>query len=110
MTKKEMVRQIASELNVDQVLTRKIVQLTLDKILHTLTKAGRIELRDFGVFEVKQRAPRKARNPKTNQEVVVPARKVISFQPGKNVAAHICGPDVPPASTGGAAQVPNVLS
>lgn len=98
MTKKEMVRQIAAELNVDQVLTRKIVQLTLDKILQTLTKAGRIELRDFGVFEVKQRAPRKARNPKTNQEVLVPARRVIIFQPGKNVAAQIETPPPSPAT------------
>jgi nucleoid DNA-binding protein len=84
-----MVRQIASELHVDQAMTRRIVQLTLDKILHALIGKGRVELRDFGVFEVRKRAPRKARNPKTNQEVIVPARQVISFQAGKNVAAII---------------------
>jgi len=89
LTKKEMVRRIAAELDVDQVLTKKIVQRTLDGILDTLVRAGRIELRNFGVFEVKRRAARKARNPKTNEEVFVPARNVVVFQPGKNVANRI---------------------
>ncbi len=84
-----MVRLIAAEHNVDQVIARRIVQSTLDRILETLVAEGRVELRDFGVFEIKHRAPRKARNPKTNQEVLVPARRVIIFQPGKNVAAKI---------------------
>ena len=52
---------------------------------------GRIELRNFGVFEVKRRAARKARNPRTNEEVLVPARNVVVFQAGKNVAAMIEG-------------------
>ena len=89
MTKKELVRQIAAELNVDQVHTRRIVQLALDTILETLLIRGRIELRNFGVFEVKRRAARKARNPKTNEEVLVPPRNVVVFQAGKNVAARI---------------------
>jgi len=86
LTKKEMVRQIAAELSVDQTLTRKIVQQCLDKIIEQLTRKGRIELRNFGVFEVKQRAPRKARNPKTNEVVFVDAKRVIRFQAGKNIA------------------------
>jgi integration host factor subunit beta len=95
LTKKEMVRQIAAELDVDQVLTKKIVQRTLDTILEGLARSGRVELRNFGVFEVKKRAARKARNPKTNEEVLVPARKVILFQPGKNVAARIAHSGAP---------------
>ena len=87
MTKREIVQQIAVELGVDQLLTKKIVQKCLDSIIDALVQSGRIELRNFGVFEVKQRAARKARNPKTNQEVYVPARKTIAFQAGKNVAA-----------------------
>lgn len=89
LTKKEIVRRIAVELDVDQVLTKKIVQRTLDSILAALARKGRIELRNFGVFEVKTRAARKARNPKTNEELLVPARNVVVFQPGKNVAARI---------------------
>lgn len=89
LTKKEIARRIAAELNVDQVQTKKVIQRTLDAILETLASSGRIELRNFGVFEVKRRAARKARNPKTNEEVRVPARNVVVFHPGKNVAAMI---------------------
>ena len=89
LTKKEIVRRIATELGIDQALSKKVVQRTLDMILETLASEGRIELRNFGVFEVKRRAERKARNPKTNEEVIVPPKSVLSFQPGKNVAAMI---------------------
>ena len=89
MTKKEMIQTIAEELDVDQTLARKIVQRCLDSILETIVSKGRLELRNFGVFEVKQRAARKARNPKTNEEVYVPAKRVITFQAGKNVVARL---------------------
>ena len=89
LTKKEMIRLIAAELNVNQVLAGKIVQSTLDTILDTLIATGKVELRNFGVFKIKKRAPRKARNPKTNEEILVPAKSVICFQPGKNVASMI---------------------
>ncbi len=89
MTKRELIRQIAMELNIDQVTARKIVQRTLDSVLQAVAENGRFELRNFGVFEVKRRAARKARNPKTNEEVLVPAKNVLSFQPGKNVAKMI---------------------
>lgn len=89
MTKRDIVRQIAEDLKVDQMMTKQIVQKCLDGILDTLEKTGRIELRNFGVFEVKLRAARKARNPKTNEEVLVPSRRMITFQAGKNVAARI---------------------
>ncbi len=86
VTKKDIVRQISAELDVDQTLTRKIVQRCLDSIIEVLAEKGRIELRNFGIFEVKQRAPRKARNPQTNEEIYVPAKKSLTFRPGKNVA------------------------
>ncbi|MFB3890395.1 MAG: HU family DNA-binding protein [Phycisphaerae bacterium] len=86
MTKRDIVQRIAASLEVDQVLTRRVVQGFLDSVIHTLLESGRLELRDFGVFEVKLRAARKARNPKTNQEVRVPPRRVLTFQAGKNVA------------------------
>ena len=89
MTKKEIVRQIAIELGLDQTVTKEVVQRSLDIILEVLHDEGRIELRNFGVFEVRQRAARKARNPKTNQEVHVPAKKVITFQAGKNVIKRL---------------------
>ncbi len=89
MTKKEMIHQIAVDLHVDQTIVRAVVQRCLDDILDTTIKEGRLELRNFGVFEVKHRAARKARNPKTNQEVFVPAKRVLTFQAGKNVASRV---------------------
>ena len=100
MTKRELVRQIATELNIDQVTARKIVQRTLDSVLEAVAKSGRVELRNFGVFEIKRRAARKARNPKTNEEVFVPAKNVLSFQPGKNVAKMISKSRSVPRSAG----------
>jgi len=85
LTKKEIVRQIASELNLDQTLTKKVMQRCLDSIIETLAETGRVELRNFGVFAVRRRPARKARNPKTNEEVRVPPKNVVRFQAGKNV-------------------------
>lgn len=89
MTKKDLVREIAVEMKMDQTLTKKVVQRLLDKMVSTLVDTGRIELRNFGVLEVRKRAPRKARNPKTNQEVFVPSRRVVTFQAGKNVVKRL---------------------
>jgi DNA-binding protein HU-beta/integration host factor subunit beta len=89
VTKKQIVRDIAMELGIDQILTKRIVQRALDSILEVLAKTGRIELRNFGVFEIRQRAARKARNPKTNEEVVVPAKRILTFRAGKNVARRL---------------------
>ena len=89
MTKKEIVRQIAMELNIDQTLAKKVIQRCLDAIIDVLVETGRIELRNFGVFEVKLRAPRKARNPRTNEPVYVPAKRVVTYQAGKNVAKRV---------------------
>jgi nucleoid DNA-binding protein len=85
VTKKEIVKQISEKLGLTQLKTKEIVQLTLDGIIETLVTEGRIELRNFGVFEVKKRAPRKARNPRTGDKVYVPAKNVVTFKPGKEM-------------------------
>lgn len=83
MTKKEIVRVISEELGLTQQQTKEVVQRTFDSIVETLVLEGRIELRNFGVFEVKPRAARTARNPKTGAKVQVPEKFVVSFKPGK---------------------------
>jgi nucleoid DNA-binding protein len=104
LTKKEIVRQIATEFQTDQTLVKRIVQRSLDAIVDVLVRTGRIELRNFGVFEVRQRAARKARNPKTNQEVTVPAKRVVTFQAGKNVATMLGKPGSLPIDPQNSAQ------
>ena len=83
VTKKEIVKQISERAGLTQLKTKLIVQWTFDAIIETLVSEGRIELRNFGVFEVKRRKPRRARNPRTNEPVEVEAKNVVTFQPGK---------------------------
>ncbi len=85
VTKKEIVKKISEDIGLTQLTTKDIVQRTLDAIIQTLVAEGRIELRNFGVFEVKQRAPRKARNPRTGDKVYVPSKNVVTFKPGKEM-------------------------
>jgi len=85
VTKKEIVKKISEEIGLTQLKTKDIVQRTLDAIIDTLTSEGRIELRNFGVFEVKRRAARKARNPRTGDKVSVPPKNVVTFKPGKEM-------------------------
>jgi DNA-binding protein HU-beta/integration host factor subunit beta len=66
-----------------------IIQRVFDGNTETLVREGRIELRNFGVFEVKQRKPRKARNPRTGERVKVPARRVVTFKPGREMGERI---------------------
>jgi nucleoid DNA-binding protein len=83
MTKKDIVRSISEKLNMTQLKTKDIVQNVFDCIVETLVAEGRIELRNFGVFEVRKRAARRARNPKTGDEVMVKEKHVVVFKSGK---------------------------
>jgi len=89
VTKKEIVKAISEEIGMTQLKTKEIVQKTFNAIVDTLVKHGRVELRNFGVFEVKQRKPRKARNPRTGQRVDVPRKAVITFKPGKEMEQRL---------------------
>jgi nucleoid DNA-binding protein len=89
VTKKEIVKTISEEIGMTQLRTKEIVQKTFDAIVETLVQDGRIELRNFGVFEVKKRAARKARNPRTGQRVDVPEKFVVTFKPGKEMEEKV---------------------
>lgn len=89
MTKKEIVKTISEEIGLTQLKTKEIVQKTFDAIVETLVEERRIELRNFGVFEVKLRAARKARNPRTGQKVFVAEKFVVTFKPGKEMEARV---------------------
>lgn len=106
MTKNDMVIEIAKKTNVEQQKVKQIVQLTLDSIVEILSSEKRIELRNFGVFEVRTRKARKARNPRTGAEVMVPSKQVVTFKSGKIMEERIEGapatvaPAPKPAPTG----------
>ena len=98
MTKKEIVKQISERSQLTQLKTKEIVQWTFDAIIETLIAEGRIELRNFGVFEVKRRKPRRARNPRTNEPVDVEAKNVVTFQPGKVMEERVKSMSTAPAA------------
>ncbi len=82
MTKKEIVLKISSETGLKQLDVKKVVQQTLEIIIQALAKGETVELRNFGIFKVKSRRGRTARNPRTGEQVPVPPRKVVAFKQG----------------------------
>jgi nucleoid DNA-binding protein len=89
VTKKDIVKAISEQIGMTQLKTKEIVQKTFDAIIDTLVREKRIELRNFGVFEVKKRAARKARNPRTGTRVNVPEKYVVTFKPGKEMEERV---------------------
>ncbi|MFM9011416.1 MAG: HU family DNA-binding protein [Planctomycetota bacterium] len=89
MTKKDIVRTIADQLELPQLRTKELVQRTFDALIDTLVREGRIELRNFGVFQIKRREARVARNPRTGERVPVQAKSVVTFKPGKEMEARV---------------------
>src|SRR5579872_2109089 len=96
VTKKEIVKQISEKLGMTQLKTKDIVQQTFDAIVDTLLVEKRIELRNFGVFEVKRRKARKARNPRTGERVDVEPKYVVTFKPGKEMEERVRQMDLVP--------------
>ena len=89
MTKKEMAKAIAEETGLTQHQVQGIIRRVFDGITETLVREGRLELRNFGVFQVKQRKSRKALNPRTLETVKVPARLVVTFKPGREMEERV---------------------
>jgi len=83
ITKKELVDRIAERTQSNQITVKTVVQQFLDEITSELAKNNRLEFRDFGVFEVKQQAPRTSQNPKTLEPVEVPAKRKVKFKMGR---------------------------
>jgi integration host factor subunit beta len=82
LTKKDLVLTVAKDTGITQVDVKRVIQGTLDHLIASLKEGKTIELRNFGVFKIRQRAPRRGRNPKTGQEVPVPSKRVVVFKPG----------------------------
>jgi integration host factor subunit beta len=99
MTKKQIVDAIAEDVKLTQAVVHEIVERIFDGIIESLEKERRIELRNFGVFEVQQRKPRKARNPRTGEKVMVPAKLVVTFKPGLEMENRVREMKKVPASS-----------
>ena len=89
MTRKDLALRIAHECGVGPSLAHEIVQMLFDEITATLVEEGRTELRNFGVFQVKRRKARQARNPRTGEKVMVPERLVVTFKPRREMEQRV---------------------
>jgi len=95
VTKKDLIDQIANETKQKRTAVKRTVQTFLQKVITELQAGNRLEFRDFGVFEIRQRAPRVAQNPKTLERVPVPARKTVKFKVGRLMRDALDGKAAP---------------
>ena len=82
-TKKDLIDRIADQTRQKRTVVKKTVQCFLENVIGELSAGNRLEFRDFGVFEIRERAPRIAQNPKTLERVPVPAKKTVKFKIGR---------------------------
>ena len=99
ITKKELVNRIADQTGQTKVVVKDILQKFLDEIIDELSQGNRLEFREFGVFEVRERAARRAQNPRTLEKVEVPAKRVVKFKVGRTMREKVCDEDPPARST-----------
>ena len=90
LTKRDLVVRISNETGLVQQQVLDVVQKTLDYIADALAKGDKVELRNFGVFEVKVRKARIGRNPNAPEtDVPIPQRAVVKFKAGKEMRADV---------------------
>ncbi|MBK9388512.1 MAG: integration host factor subunit beta [Planctomycetes bacterium] len=95
MTKKDLVNRISAETSQTKVVVKDILQRFLEHIIDELGRGNRLEFREFGVFEIKERAARRAQNPRTMEKVSVPAKRVVKFKVGRLMRERVsCDDDV----------------
>ncbi len=89
MTKADIVDEIAKATGLTKRDTKEVVEGVFESIKASIAQGHRIELRGFGVFQYKSRKPRKARNPKTGEEVQLEKRYVPIFKPSPDFAKRV---------------------
>jgi integration host factor subunit beta len=89
ITKKELTDRVAEKTRYTRGSVKQTLQAFLDLVVEELAKGNRIEFREFGVFEVRERSARIAQNPKTLQRVEVPAKRTVKFKVGRVMREHI---------------------
>lgn len=90
ITKKELVNRISDQTGQTKVVVKDILQKFLDEIIDELAHGNRLEFREFGVFEVRERAARVAQNPRTLEKVAVPSKRVVKFKVGRTMREKVC--------------------
>ena len=94
VTKKELVHRIADKTGVTKVVAKEVIQSFLNAIIDELAEGNRLEFREFGVFESRERAARLAQNPRTLEKVPVPAKRIVKFKVGRMMRKKVSGEDI----------------
>jgi integration host factor subunit beta len=90
ITKKELVNRISEQTGLTKVVVKDVLQRFLDEIIEELAQGNRLEFREFGVFEVRERAARRAQNPRTLEKVFVPSKRVVKYKVGRLMRERVC--------------------
>ncbi len=93
VTKKELIDRIAHTTNQKRVVVKRTLQRFLNEVIMELGRGNRLEFRDFGVFEIRERKSRSAQNPKTLERVQVPAKRVVRFKVGRMMQRSLEDPE-----------------
>lgn len=91
MNKAELVDGITANAEVSKRIAEKVLDATLKTITDAMASGDKVQLVGFGTFEVKERAGRTGRNPKTNEVVMIKPRRSPSFKAGKNLKDCVAG-------------------
>ena len=83
MNKAELINAVAEKAGLSKKDTESVINAAIDAITESLAQGDKVQLVGFGAFEVKARAARIGRNPKTKESITIPASKVPMFKPGK---------------------------
>lgn len=94
VTKKELVNRIADATGVTKVVAKEIIQSFLNAIIEELATGNRLEFREFGVFESRERAARRAQNPRTLEKVDVPSKRIVKFKVGRLMRQKVSGDEI----------------
>ncbi len=89
MTKADIVARIAQDTGMTKADTSEVLDAILEAISAAMERGEKIEMRGFGIFKVEERKPRVARNPKTGQEIRIPARTVPVFKPSDHLKDRV---------------------
>src|SRR5437016_4853207 len=98
MTKAELVEEVSVHTGVSKNHTAIIVDGLLDAVCRALSEGRHLEIRGFGTFKVRERRARRARNPRSGTEVMVPAKLVPVFKPSKELKSLVVGEVAAPES------------
>ena len=89
MTKADIVEKIYDKVGFSKKESAELVEMVFDIIKTTLEKGDKIKLAGFGNFVVKEKADRRGRNPQTGDEIIISARKILTFKPSQVLKASI---------------------